>query len=75
MPRKLRQLRADLRRAGWQIDRQSGTSHQIWVHPMISDLEVNLAGQDGADAKHYQERDVREAVRRADDARRGGQRP
>jgi hypothetical protein len=28
MPRKLRELRADLRRAGWEIDRQTG-SHQI----------------------------------------------
>jgi hypothetical protein len=70
MPRKLRQLRAELRQAGWHVDRQSGTSHQIWIHSLIPELEVNLAGQDGKDAKHYQERDVREAVRRANEARR-----
>lgn len=74
MPRKLRQLRADLLHAGWHVDRQSGTSHQIWRHPLIPDLEVNLAGPDGNDAKSYQVRDVREAVRRADKAKRRSQR-
>lgn len=74
MPRKLRQLRSDMLHAGWHVDRQSGTSHQIWRHPLIPDLEVNLAGQDGKDAKPYQERDVREAVRRGDEAKRRSQR-
>jgi hypothetical protein len=69
MPRKLRQLRSDLRRAGWAIDRQSG-SHQIWKHPLLHVAEVNLAGADGQDAHPYQDRDVREAVRRAQDAQR-----
>jgi predicted RNA binding protein YcfA (HicA-like mRNA interferase family) len=69
MPRKLRQLRSDLRRAGWAIDRQSG-SHQIWKHPLVPGAEVNLAGADGTDAHPYQERDVREAVRRAQEAQR-----
>jgi HicA toxin of bacterial toxin-antitoxin, len=68
MPRKLRELRADLRRAGWGVVRQTG-SHQIWEHALVPTAEVNLAGGDGADAKPYQERDVREAVRRAREAR------
>lgn len=68
MPRKLRQLRSELRRGRWSIDRQSGTSHQIWKHPLVPDLEVNLAGKDGDDAKHYQERVVREALRRSHEA-------
>jgi predicted RNA binding protein YcfA (HicA-like mRNA interferase family) len=58
MPRKLRQLRRDLRQAGWSVVRQTG-SHQIWKHPRLLGTEVNLAGQDGADAHQYQERDVR----------------
>jgi predicted RNA binding protein YcfA (HicA-like mRNA interferase family) len=69
MPRKLRQLRSDLRRAGWAVDRQAG-SHQIWKHPLVPGTEVNLAGADGQDAHPYQERDVREAVRRAQEAQR-----
>lgn len=75
MPRKLRQLRADLHRGRWSIDRQSGTSHQIWKHPLVPDLEVNLAGQDGNDAKQYQERDVREELRRSREAEMRRQQP
>ena len=67
MPRKVRELRADLRRAGWGITRQAG-SHQIWKHALVPGVEVNLAGQDGADAHRYQERDMREAVRLAHEA-------
>lgn len=69
MPRKPRELRADVRRAGWAIDRQTG-SHQLWKHAVLPGVEVNLAGQDGADAYRYQERDVREATRLAREARR-----
>lgn len=34
MPRKLRELRSDLRREGWAIARQRG-SHQTWRHPLV----------------------------------------
>jgi predicted RNA binding protein YcfA (HicA-like mRNA interferase family) len=69
MPRTIRELRAELRRAGWDVVRQSG-SHQIWKHPLVPGVEVNVAGHDGEDARHYQERDVREAVRLAGTAQR-----
>lgn len=58
MPRKLRQLRADLRSFGFMLIRQTG-SHQTWRHP--SGEQVTLAGADGDDAKNYQERDLRNA--------------
>jgi len=58
MPRKLRQLRADLRAAGFMLVRQDG-SHQTWRHP--SGQKVTLAGADGDDAQRYQETDLREA--------------
>jgi predicted RNA binding protein YcfA (HicA-like mRNA interferase family) len=58
MPRKLRQLRADLRALGFVLDRQRG-SHQMWRHP--SGAEVTLAGADGDDAQRYQERDLAQA--------------
>ena len=64
-----RQLRSDLRRVGWAVDCQS-ESHQICKHPLVPRADVNLAGADGQDARPYQERDVREAVRRAQDAQR-----
>jgi predicted RNA binding protein YcfA (HicA-like mRNA interferase family) len=62
MPRKLRQLRADLRRAGFFLSRQRG-SHQIWRDPDGELDDVILSGQDGDDAKPYQERDVQTVLR------------
>lgn len=59
MPRKVRQLRTDLRAAGFVLVRQVG-SHETWRHP--SGVQVTLAGADGADAQRYQERQVREAI-------------
>jgi len=58
MPRKLRELRAELRALGFVLVRQSG-SHQTWQHP--AGLKITLAGVDGADAQRYQERDLRDA--------------
>ncbi|MGH2516556.1 MAG: type II toxin-antitoxin system HicA family toxin [Ktedonobacterales bacterium] len=70
VPRKLRELRRDLRRDGWYIDRQKG-SHQTWRHPLLKGARVTLAGADGADAQDYQEDDVRDGVRLAQAARKG----
>jgi predicted RNA binding protein YcfA (HicA-like mRNA interferase family) len=72
MPRKIRQLKADLRRAGARQVAQEG-SHTTWKHPLVPGTLVELSGDDGDDAKPYQERDLREALRRIDDAKRGKQ--
>ncbi len=61
MPRKLREIRADLRRVGFVLDHVVG-SHQTWRHP--TGQRVVLAGHDGADAQRYQERQAREAIAR-----------
>jgi len=66
MPRKVRQLKADLHRVGARIIRQRG-SHTTWRHPAIPGILVELAGHDGDDAQPYQERDVREALHRIRD--------
>jgi hypothetical protein len=67
MPRKLRQLKADLKREGYYLDHMTG-DHAIWMHPLIPG-HVNIAGNDGDDAQPYQEKAVREAVRVAREAR------
>jgi hypothetical protein len=69
MPRKLRELRAELRQAGFAIDHQTG-SHQVWKHPLLPGISANLAGNDGADAKRYQEVQVRRAMEALDAARK-----
>jgi predicted RNA binding protein YcfA (HicA-like mRNA interferase family) len=67
LPRKLRQLRAELRALGFALIRTNG-SHETWRHP--SGIKATVAGADEADAKRYQERDLAEA--RAAVARAGG---
>jgi predicted RNA binding protein YcfA (HicA-like mRNA interferase family) len=59
MPRKVRQLIADLKHAGF-VDRGGKGSHRNFTHPQ--DVRVTLSGNPGDDAKHYQERDVRRAL-------------
>ena len=61
MPRKIRQLKADLRRAGFRM-RQGRGDHTVWEHPQVPAARAVLDGQDGDDAKRYQEKDVREAL-------------
>ena len=59
MPRKVRQLIADLERAGF-INRGGKGSHRNFTHP--KGLRVTLSGNPGDDARPYQERDVRRAL-------------
>lgn len=56
MPRKLRELMADLERAGF-VNRGGKGSHRNYIHPR--GIRVTLSGQAGADARHYQEKEVR----------------
>ncbi len=62
MPRKIRELKADLRQAGF-AERPGKGSHTVWSHPHFRGRLV-LAGNDGDDAKPYQEKDVRSALSR-----------
>jgi predicted RNA binding protein YcfA (HicA-like mRNA interferase family) len=59
MPRKVRQLIADLEQAGFE-NRGGKGSHRNFTHP--KGWRVTVSGQAGDDAKHYQERDVRRAL-------------
>ncbi len=59
MPRKVRQLIADLERAGF-VNRGGKGSHRNFTHSR--EVRVTLSGSARDDAKHYQERDVRRAL-------------
>ena len=59
MPRKVRQLIADLEQAGF-VNRGGKGSHRNFTHPI--GVRVTLSGGSGDDAKHYQERDVKRAL-------------
>lgn len=72
MPRTIRQLKADLRRAGFrELPRRGKGNHSYWIHPEVSTAQPNLAGKDGANARPYQEREIRDASAQVERAQRG----
>lgn len=61
MPKKIRQLKGMLAKAGFT--RRSGKgSHTVWTHPKVQKAVV-LSGNDGDDAKPYQEKEVERRIR------------
>lgn len=62
MPRKLRQLVAELEAAGFVRVEGGKGSHRKFRHARFAG-SVILSGQDGHDAHHYQEKQVRHAIR------------
>jgi predicted RNA binding protein YcfA (HicA-like mRNA interferase family) len=63
MPPKIRKLKAALSKAGFQWRPDKG-SHTFWAHPDLPEDELTISGKDGDDAKPYQIKDVRDALRR-----------
>lgn len=59
MPRKVRELIRDLKRAGF-VDRGGKGSHRNFEHP--SGARVTISGKAGDDAKPYQEREVTRVI-------------
>ena len=64
MPPKVRELIADLERAGF-ADTGGKGSHRKFVHPRV-EKPVVLSGNLGDDAKRYQVRAVRIAIEESD---------
>ena len=61
MPRKIRELVAELERAGWLHTGGGKGSHRKFAHPR-SRRKVVLSGASGADAHPYQEKLVKQAL-------------
>ncbi len=63
MPRKIRQLKSDLKKAGFmEIKGRGKGSHSMWEHPWVPGVTVTIGGRDGDDARQYQEQQVRDAI-------------
>lgn len=60
MPRKVREIIADLEQAGF-VNRGGKGSHRNFVHPKVA-LPVTISGALGSDAKQYQIRAVKLAI-------------
>lgn len=63
MPRKIRQLVAELEQAGFTRLHGGKGSHRKFVHPKFPGF-VLISGHDGDDGRRYQEKHVRNAVRK-----------
>ena len=59
MPRKVRELITDLEKAGF-ANRGGKGSHRNFLHP--NGIRITISGKPGADAKPYQEKDVKKAI-------------
>ncbi|MEH2331764.1 type II toxin-antitoxin system HicA family toxin [Nostoc sp.] len=57
MPKKIRELKQMLSQVGFTEVPGKG-SHTNWVHPHYSG-KITISGKDGADAKRYQEKEVK----------------
>jgi predicted RNA binding protein YcfA (HicA-like mRNA interferase family) len=60
MPRKIRELIADLESAGF-VNRGGKGSHRNFEHPKLT-RPITVSGKLGDDAKPYQERNVEKAI-------------
>jgi predicted RNA binding protein YcfA (HicA-like mRNA interferase family) len=61
MPKKIRELKSMLRQAGFG-SRSGKGSHSIWFHARLQE-SLTLSGNDGDDAKPYQEKMVARALK------------
>ncbi|MBE9008791.1 type II toxin-antitoxin system HicA family toxin [Pseudanabaenaceae cyanobacterium LEGE 13415] len=66
MPKKIRELKAALRKAGFERIRIRG-SHERWIHAELPELPITVAGKDGKDAKPYLEKLVSDALQKLKD--------
>lgn len=61
MPKKIRELKSMLKKAGFSVKPAKG-SHTKWQHPQLSRVII-ISGNDGSDAKPYLEKQVMNALK------------
>jgi predicted RNA binding protein YcfA (HicA-like mRNA interferase family) len=62
MPKKIRELKAMLAKAGF-AHRSGKGSHTFWWFPAKPSVSVTVSGNDGDDARDYLEPKVKRAIR------------
>ena len=70
MPKKIREIRKMLKRAGFARTQGKG-SHEKWVHPLLSE-HVVVAGKDSSDAKPYLEKQAQRLIVEAEQKEKEG---
>ncbi len=69
MPKKIRQIKAMLKEAGFVVRPGKG-SHSNWKHPLLP-LVITIARKDGDDAPRYLERKVEAVLAKLKDVQDG----
>lgn len=69
MPKKIRELKSLLLKAGFTYQPAKG-SHSKWIHSQLSQAII-IAGKDGSDAKAYLEKQVSDALKRLKEIEKG----
>ena len=62
VPKKIRELKSMLSKAGFACRAGKG-SHTVWSHPRLAE-SLTVSGNDGQDAKPYQEKQVKRMIDR-----------
>ena len=62
MPKKIRELKSLLKKAGFTVQPAKG-SHSKWTHPKLSQ-SIIIAGKDSSDARSYLEKQVMDALKK-----------
>lgn len=63
MPRKIKQLIKDLKKAGF-VNRGGKGSHRNFMHP--KGMTITISGKLGDDAKIYQEKELKLKIKRSE---------
>lgn len=61
MPKKIRELKSLLKKAGF-IYRSGKGSHTPWFHTLLPEYPITISGKDGDDAKLYIEKEINEKL-------------
>jgi hypothetical protein len=66
MPKKIRELKSMLLKAEFTYRPAKG-SHTVWIHELLPELPLTIAGKDGDDAKLYLEKEVKQRLKKLED--------
>ncbi len=65
MPKKIRELKAMVKKAGYILQPKRGKgSHTYWKHPLLPKQPLTIPGKDGDDAPRYLETDIQRTLKK-----------
>lgn len=65
MPKKIRELKAMVTKAGYVLQPRRGKgSHTYWKHPLLPEEPLTIPGKDGDNAPLYLERSIQRVTKK-----------